>query len=213
MFVESLLSEILDKPIHHLQIAADGIWEDAKPVSVSPPSEEIETLMAWLSDAPKDIAIEAFFGNKDSDSFFFYGIRIEELPREAQKEFVRNLFNAISDSSNFDALLNAVKKALNDQRIMQTKPDMLELGAEGFWKSYGSYVVWRKEETQAATIQDVKRETPQLLQPFERAIMMEFAWHKPLPMWLGLPVSKKEGNEFHFSSDIYQTLLNKVSLG
>ena len=67
-----------------------------------------------------------------------------------------------------------------------------------FWKSYGSYVVWNKGDVNPKSISDIEKNAPQLLRPFERSIMMEYAYHSPMPMWLAVPLSTKKGDDFIF---------------
>ncbi len=211
MFIKKLSSETSGKFITHWQIAEDGMWENAKHIPVSPNPVEIKDLMDWVLNAPSDLALEAFFSDKH-ENFFFYGLRIKAMPKKEQQLFLISVLNRVSKESSLDDLIMIIEKNLKGMPILKSSPDLMELGAEGFWKSYGSYVVWTKEQKSKAEIKDIECDAPQLLKPFERSMIMEFAWHHPIPMWIGCPISKKKGQLYEFSLDRYNKLLNFVSL-
>lgn len=199
--------------ISHWQIAADGIWEQARELSASPSSHELQGMLEWVGASGKDIAIEAFFGNKLSEDFCFFGVRLAALSKEDQKAFIRELAERVAPSDTADLFLPKFQTLLTQYTENNgtlsgfgQAPDFLELGAEGFWKSYGSYVVWKKGEGEPKSIDDIRQNAPQLLRPFERAIMMEQAWKNPLPMWLAQPVSRKTAEGFVFDEKKYRTL-------
>lgn len=209
MFIRKLLPHTTEKTISHWQIAADGIWEEAKEIRLQPTPEEIEKLVKWVSSSPKDIAIEAFFGDKDQD-FFFLGIRIESMSKASQVDFIAFLLGTISKKYGLAEIVKTLQEALKSSFVLESDPILLELGAEGFWKSYGSYVVWKKGQNSPASVEKIKKEAPQLLEPFERAIMIEFAWNEPLPMWLGIPISQKNNGSHQFSKDRYAKISGTV---
>lgn len=204
----SKLEKELSPPLKHWQIAFNGVWEKAIEISPTPSQNEIDQTTQAILNGAQDVAIEAFFGDRNSNDFFFTGIRIAAIEKSEQATFVKKLFNTVSDT-NFENIKQAIEKSLGKAKIMQTQPDFLELGAEGFWKSYGSYQIWRQEKAASpANIDDIQNNASQLLKPFRRAIMMELAWNAPHPMWLGIPVSEKINDaEFRFSKKRYEHLL------
>ncbi len=210
MFIDRLSHELNGKPLSHWQVAAEGIWEEAREIRPQAEAQNIASLLSWIESASQDIAIEAFFGDKQ-DQFFFFGLRIETLPKDRQYAFIQGLINDLSPQSSFADILQALKDKLYNERLLAGAPDFLELGAEGFWKSYGSYVVMPERAGSVATMQEIANNAPQLLEPFKRPIMMEFAWKAPLPMWLGIPISEKRAELYEFSEDRYIALSEAVS--
>lgn len=116
------------------------------------------------------------------------------------------MFNGVSERDGFDKVVKILQDALKNASVFVSPPDFLEFGAEGFWKTCGSYVVWQKGQAGFATVEDIKRDAPQLLAPFSRAIMMELAWSDPMPMWLGIPITIKKDGLHQFSMDKYNKL-------
>ena len=195
----------------HWQIAADGVYEKARQVRLQPDAQELNELSTWVSNASEDIAIEAFFGDKGQD-FFFLGVRIEHLSKAEQASFVTSLIGEISEKDDLGKVVESLQEGLQKTHLLDTKPALLELGADDFWGSYGSYVVWNKGNEAVASIEEIGENASQLLIPFKRAIMMEFAWKEPLPMWLAIPVSTRIGNERHqFSPSRYDELSRAIS--
>jgi len=200
--------------LSHWQVAADGIWEEAYMLSPSPCIEATKELLVWLGAANQDIAIEAFFGDKSSDNFGFLGIRISSLSPEDQKDFIRDLVKTITPSEHFATFINKFQAYLSNFSIaphsfdaFSQTPDFLELGVEGMWKSYGSYVIWSKGDVNAKSIGDIERNAGQLLRPSPRPIMMEHAYAAPMPMWLASPVSIKTNAGFVFDQEKYLSLI------
>ena len=199
----------LQASLHHWQIAFNGQWEDAVEFSSKPSTQEISDLSKRVLHGPKDVAIEAFFGDRNTENFFFTGVRVSALTNMEKDAFFRDLFNSASGKTDFESINKALSTALQSNTIMTQTPAFLELGAEGAWKSYGSYQVWEKENSHPpATIDEIAKDAPQLLKPFERAIMLEVAWTDPQPMWLGVPVSKKQKDGFCFSHEKYKDALD-----
>lgn len=206
-FLEKIEPYTADKTLSFWQIAKDGIWEDAIRIDADANSDQITpTLDANINDATKDIAIEAFFGDVDDGiEFFFFGIRLEQLETEDKIDFIKKLISACDKRNNINAVITTTSRLIG-QRLLNTPPLMLELGAEGFWKSYGSYKVWGDDKP-LSTIQDIETYAPQLKYPFKRPIMLEFAWDTPHPIWLGIPVSRQiSSHEFLFCDEIYKHL-------
>lgn len=203
----------------HWQVASDGIWEDAYQVSKDISSTELSSFIDWLVKQSSDIALEAFFGDKHSSSFFFFGFRVQKLSKNQQSIFFETLFSSpelASFSDVYDCLVTALLTA-SDGMYDLTKElahglDFLEVGAEGFWKSKGSVIIWEKknENKKALSYSEFKESAPQLIEPFERAIMLEHAWAKNIPVWLALPLSIRDEKGFVFDENIYERSVSHI---
>lgn len=210
-----LTKNINDSVFSYWQVAENGIWEDAITIPPSPSSDALNHLLSWHEEAGPDIAIEAFFGDNHSNNFMFFGGRVKALEKTQQKEFIISLIQQAQPGNSFHDFYAHYCNILNTywpshSFSIDQKPDFLELGAEGFWKSYGSYVIWEAGEKSPKTLKDIEEHAPHLLSPFKRAIMMEHAWNNPMPCWLALPVSVKQENSFIFDRERYQELIKSA---
>lgn len=212
--MDNITSKVL---ISHWQIAEDGSWEQAQEMPVNPSPKNLQDMLSWVKSANEDIAIEAFFGNKFSENFCFFGLRISSLTKEEQTQFIQDLVEKIIPSDTFETfdskLRTTLAKFIAETSVfplLSRSPDFLELGAEGFWSSYGSCIVWEKGNSVPKSIEHIQTDAPQLLKPFKRAIIMEHSWRHPVPMWFAVPVSRKNGNQFIFDPQRYNTLAMAV---
>ena len=201
--------------VSYWQVAVDGIWEDARGLPVAPQLEDLKEFLEWVSKAGEDVAIEAFFGDKNTGNFGFFGVRIASLTKERQVLFIHELIDSVVPSDNSDTFALKFKNTLEkfvpempQLNIFEQSPYFLELGVEGFWKSYGSYVVWKKGDIYPKTINDIEKHAAQLLRPYERAVMMEYAYQRPIPMWIAVPVSTKTSDGFIFDRQKYSSLID-----
>lgn len=206
MFIKKLSDEISEKTLSHWQVAEDGGWENARRVPMPLASGDLYELKKWLAHTSQDIAIEAFFRSQN-DGFFFFGMRVEVMPKDEQISFLERLISSVSNNSSFEQFMHMLSEKLGVLCLLHSYPDFIELGAEGFWKSYGSYVVWQKDRQELASVAKIQEGAPQILKVFERPMIMEFAWLDPVPMWLGIPVSEASGRGgYQFSADRYEKL-------
>ncbi len=187
MFLDALSPYLNNKTLRFWQIACDGLWEEA--YKIQPKSDETKTIKRYI-DKSDNIAIEAFFYDDNDHEFFFFGIRLQNLTKEKRESLILKLTHSIKGGSSLTTVKTHAQKLLSYNEWLDTSPDFLEIGAEGFWKSYGSYQLWDKNSEQdIATVQDIETNAPQILQPFKRPMMVECAWRQPLPTWLGIQVS------------------------
>lgn len=186
--------------LSHWQIASNGVWEEAKEIKTD--TTDFQNIEKHIKNASKDVAIEAFFGDKQND-FIFFGVRIATLPVKEKIQFIRNLITNTDQNSTLENVLG-----IYEFDIKKT-PSFMEIGAEGFWKSHGSFVVWKQEQDSVAEYETIQKQAPQIIAPFKRPMMLEFAWKKPLPTWLGIPVSEKtENGQYKFSNTLYNNLIS-----
>lgn len=205
MFYKSLPIDLSSYTLNFWQIAQNGIWEDAVKIIPNGAYTTPPTLVQRIENMAQDIAIEAFFKDTDNN-FYFLGIRIETFPKDTQKIIIQTLLNNTEPHSTLDDIALRIQKALTMDDFLSNTPDLLEIGAEGFWKSYGSYVVWNTDSA-LASITDIEQHAPQLLKPFKRPMMLELAWKKPTPYWLGIPISSKNADGlYQLSPEKYQKL-------
>ena len=197
------LTPYLKSPLTHWQSAVNGEWETATALNASASKEQKQGFINQIATAPQDVAVEAFF-KADDDALFFFGLRLEKLSKEQQAFFVRHLVTKASNTATFEDIHTIAAQLLDSEAIMNTRPNFLEVGIEGSWKSSGFMRVWNDGERHSASIQKIQSEAPHLLGDFSRAIMMEAAWDKPLPMWFALPISEIKNNRHHFSQDKYE---------
>ncbi len=191
----------------HFQIAQNGHWEAAQRINVSPIENELEKVKKFISESDQDIAIEAFF-QKSSNYVLFFGIRIENLEKSKQIAFIQNFVDCAKEGIGFSDFISNLQMEFNFS-FFKNSPDFLEVGAEGFWKSYGSLIV-KKNGNQALSYKEIEEHAPQLLKPFERQMMLEHAYNTPMPHWLALPLSKKVGNDFILNKDRYEMIIDML---
>lgn len=207
MFISKIKTHTSDKPVIGWQLALDGVYEEAHQVSLDLSAKDLDALKKWVLSASSNLAIEAFFGDREQD-FFFFGLKLNSMEKSQQAEFVVNLVSKVSHSSNFMQFIALLQKELGDELLLQDPPHLMEIGADIYWKSHGSYVVWEHNKKSEASIDEIKEYAPQLIKPFKTMIMMELAWLNPLPMWLALPVSHRQDDKtFVFSKEKYQNVL------
>lgn len=200
-----------DYNLSHWQIAENGVWEDSLQISRSPDEQEISAIEKYIRNAAADIAIEGFF-KKTDDQFLFFGVRLEAYETDKKIEIVRNILTFTNNAkTDFDHFINFINTQGIFGKILDKKPDFLEIGAEGFWKSYGSLVVWKANNDAPFTIQDILHTAPQLLKTFKRSMMLELAYDQPDPHWLGLSLSiQAEDETFTFNNERYEHLTQSI---
>lgn len=209
MFLDALSPYLNNKTLRFWQIACDGLWEEA--CKIQPQSDERIKIKHYI-DKSDNIALEAFFYDTDDDEFFFFGIRLQNLTKEQRENLILKLTHSIKNKTPLTTVKTQTQELLAYNEWLDTPPDFLEIGAEGFWKTYGSYQLWDKNsEHNIATAQDIETNAPQILQPFKRPMMVECAWREPLPVWLGIQVSEKQNDIYQFSYKRYKDLISLIS--
>lgn len=198
-------------------MAQNGVWEEALEVEEHPNGDGVLKIENWLLNAAEDVAIEAFFGNKLANDFCFLGIRVASLTKGSQKSLIMCLIESIDREDSFDSAIKKIELVLRQTISVESKngifnrsPEFLELGVEGFWKTFGSYIVWTEGKEKAKSIEDININAPQLLKKLERHVMLEHAWKKPLPMWLAIPVSRSAERGYVFDEKKYNELIESV---
>lgn len=195
----------------HFQIAQNGIWEEAVQFFLQDLSVvQCEAVTDMVAAYDQDVAIEAFFCNENAD-ILFLGIRLEKLSKQEQSDFVRNMLDKSSYGMKFHELVGILRDVSNAPELLSMRPDFLEVGAEGYWKSYGSQVVW-DGSGHVLSLQDIKDVAPHLLKEFKKPMMLEMAYKNPMPYWLGLSLSERSENGFVFSVERYQEYIKSLVL-
>ncbi len=186
------------------QFAEDGKWEDATELNFCDENPILE------KNRSQDTAIEFFLSNKNND-ICFIGFRLAQYSFVKQNQIISDCLTNLKTKQSFEDVRSTIGKVINIDNFVSSSPDFLEIGAEGFWKTYGSQIVWRANDIKPLDIKDIKTKAPQLLDSFKRPMMMEVAWKKPMSTWLALQVSDRTGNNlFCFSQRRYEHYLEKV---
>ena len=199
--LEKLKSETAGRTLSFWQVAGDGQWEKAFKI------ETADSVDAWLGQAPDDVAVEAFFSD-DQSRFFFIGVRLTALSPVEKSRFLKYVSHQILPGSSFETAQEKMSAALGGAVLFDGQPDLLELGVEGLWKSSGAYTVWDKTEgLPAADAHEVAHNAAHLTHALPRPLMLEFAWKKPYPHWIGLQtVSLNKDGSYLFCPDTYTAL-------
>lgn len=209
MLFSSLSTYLSDKTLSHWQTANDGIWEEA--YRIRPQTKHDAFIHDYVRQF-EDIALEAFLYDKDDNDFCFFGLRIKALSVEEKEHFLKTVTGSLPHGSSLNDIKSLMQDLLGYDTWLEHQPELLEIGAEGFWKSYGPYKLWDSSHSDhpIATEDDIRRDAPHILETFERPMMVECAWKTPIPAWLGIPVSEKINDNYQFSSSLYNNLIQKI---
>ena len=175
-----------------LQVAADGAWEDAAVVPL--PSEAAAVVLAEVADAAHtDVAIEVMWPGE-----VFVGVR---WPRTALAEAsaaldqIAAVVRGTTPVAPVAAMLTALLGA--DPRDDVT---LLELGAVGAWRSTGPELLWRADRPgQLPAVVDLRFRPD--LQRNRRPLAVEVGADTPWPHWIGLVVSRPDGDRHRLDPD------------
>lgn len=188
------------------QMCKDGDWANATSLALDADdgsySEEVvdEVLNDFFDGIHTDnVAFEVFFETPEREECFF-GMRIEELSADAQKEVIRALLvERLYEGMDYGAVMSEIEDVL-DTDVRMEWPQFKEIGFEGLWKNRWPVVV---EQDGAAVMgfDELVEWHPQYNGVYDDApIMMEFGWNKSedapgikYSHWAAVKVSEQDG--------------------
>ncbi|MGH1404584.1 MAG: hypothetical protein ACRBDL_10105 [Alphaproteobacteria bacterium] len=198
---------MLQIPDHYkvsgFQLAANGVWENAKSVDLLPSPTEHEQVFQWLSQQEEDIAIEVFFCAPNK-GFFFFGIRLSSFTLYQKKQLIREILS-LSTEHTLENCIAVIEQSLNSTHIISTPNEFLEIGVLNEWKTHTPYKIQRsngENESYTSMIQHA----PHFTRQYNNPVILEFAWEKPAPMWIGVPISTSQNGKHIISKEKYDIM-------
>ena len=174
-----------------LQVAADGAWEAA---AVVPVGGAAGKALAEAADAARtDVAVEVMWPGE-----VFVGVR---WPRAAMGEATAALDRITAVPQEPAAMLTALLGADPPDDVT-----LLELGAVGAWRSTGPELLWRADRPGQLPTAVELRLRPDL-QRNRCPLAVEVGADTPRPHWIGLVVSRPDGDRHRLDPDALAAVL------
>jgi hypothetical protein len=196
----------------YAQTAVGGNWEDAVQIDFS---NETSNNNLSFGEADTSIAGEIFYRLNDNRAVFF-GVRYSNsLKVNSPDEFLARFSKVLKNAPNqsFREILAELGQQLNDNTLtfIGSGANYVELGVEGYWKSYGSRVL-RKSGEPSITEETIKKllgDNDNLLKNNKNHIALEFAVSNP-EYWFGVQVSKEVNGQYVTDLESVVMLSNMV---
>jgi hypothetical protein len=168
-----------------LQVAVDGVWEQARPVTAG--SRAVADALGWAAaSASRDLAAEVLW---PGHAFVGARWRLDELA--AARAGLDAAARLADDPGDPDT---AAERAL--AALLQQPPGAelrhVELGVENAWLSSGPERIWSREWGRTPNLDGFAEHRPDLARS-ARPIAVEAATDVPRPCWVGVVVSSPLG--------------------
>lgn len=177
------MMELLKNPPSTGQFAINGIWENTLAFKVQQPPS-IDEIKAYLADR-NELAFELFFGE------LFFGVRFIGT-HAFILELCEHCLKCMSICSDVTSFIKAVANHTLCGELCH-EVDYMEIGAVNAWKSIGAFRLppMTEELVNTDELWSIISATP-LVKDNKHPKAIELAYNKPLPHWLGFPISHQQ---------------------
>ncbi len=194
-----------------MQLAADGEWE--KSLMLAHCASQLNDMTSWLHAAPRDVALEVFLADNAGHEQFF-GVRLSALSRSQQARFCSAAFTFFDVPGRRTAqdILQFARDALAAPQLLNSKPAFLELGVVNAWRSTGPvrFALSAFAPTADLALRQALDEHSRYRDRHSNPIAIELACDIPLPHWLGIVVSRRQGNSHRIDVEAAAALCRAV---
>lgn len=191
--------------LHAWMFAADGKWEEALIVDATMPID-IQAVLAWVNEAPQNVAFEAEFAERPGEPNTMFGVRITPLSKAEQANRVEAILEVSTAIKCEDDFLHFYQRIFPDFALFGQAPDALNIGVVGAWFSVGEETLWRNgQEPLNAT--ELKAQAPRFFERRTKPTAIEAWYTKPLDHWYKIYVTEPKADSFEFSELRYNNAL------